>query len=167
MHGEEPQDAERASLHEYAGQPVGRGQIRSMQPPSHFAAQSLSRQDTFDTETQGSRDSAYIDPVDSCMDMETDLYEEPEPRRPQGLGHRHPQRQGSWEAEEPEPHRGQYRGHRQLRGSWEAEEPDRQNHNRPLRGRGKGRGRYCQDEEEALGRNHNNVEDWNRDPYIR
>ncbi|XP_072860310.1 voltage-dependent L-type calcium channel subunit beta-1 isoform X4 [Pogona vitticeps] len=167
VHGEEPLDAERTSLHEYAGQPVGRGQIRSMQPPSHFAAQSLSRQDTFDTEAQGSRDSAYIDPVDSCMDIETDPYEEPEPRCPQGLGRRHPQRQSSWEAEEPEPHRGQYRGHRHLQGSWEAEEPDQQNHNRPLRGRGKGRERYCQDEEEALGCNHNNMEDWGRDPYIR
>ncbi|KAJ7313541.1 hypothetical protein JRQ81_005009 [Phrynocephalus forsythii] len=167
VHGEEPHDAERTSLHEYAGQPVGRGQIRSGQPPSHLAAQSLSRQDTFDAETQGSRDSAYIDPGDSCMDIETDLYEEPEPRRSQGLGRRHPPRQGSWEAEEPEPHRSQYRGHRHLQGSWETEEPDRQNHNRPLRGRGKERERYYQDEEEALGRNHSNVEDWGRDPYIR
>nr|XP_060637076.1 voltage-dependent L-type calcium channel subunit beta-1 isoform X3 [Anolis sagrei ordinatus] len=168
VHGEEAHDPEHAGLHEYAGQPDVRGQIRSMQPPSHFAARSLSRQDTFDTETQGSRDSAYIDPADSCMDIETDPYEEPEPRCPQqGVGHRHPQRQGSWEAEEPDSHRTQYRGHRHPQSSWEAEEPDRQNHNRPLRGRGKGRARYCQDEEEALGRNHNDMEDWGRDAYIR
>ncbi|XP_062994219.1 voltage-dependent L-type calcium channel subunit beta-1-like [Elgaria multicarinata webbii] len=169
VHGEEPHDAEHAGLHDYAGQPAGRGHIRSLQPPSHFAARGLSRQDTFDAEMQGSRDSAYTDPVDSCMDMETDPYEEPEPRRPQCLGHRHPQCQGSWEAEEPEPHRTQGRAHRrpQSQGSWEAEEPDRQNHNRPLRGRGKGRERYCQNDEEALGHNHNDVEAWGHDAYIR
>ncbi|XP_042331273.1 voltage-dependent L-type calcium channel subunit beta-1 isoform X4 [Sceloporus undulatus] len=166
VHGEESHDPEHASLHEYTGQPDVRGQIRSMQPSSHFAARGLSRQDTFDTETQGSRDSAYIDPVDSCMDIETDPYEEPEPRRPQ-QGRRHPQRQGSWEAEEPEPHRTQYRGHRHPQSSWEAEEPDRQNHNRLLQGRSKGRERYCQNEEEALSRNHNDMEDWGQDAYIR
>ncbi|KAH0626900.1 hypothetical protein JD844_002193 [Phrynosoma platyrhinos] len=166
VHGEEPHDPEHASLHEYTGQPDVRGQIRSMQPSSHFAARGLSRQDTFDTETQGSRDSAYIDPVDSCMDIETDPYDELEPRRPH-QGRRHPQHQGSWEAEEPEPHHTQYRGHRHPQSSWEAEEPDRQNHNRPLHGRSKGRERYCQNEEEALGRNHNDVEDWGQDAYIR
>ncbi|KAJ6660679.1 hypothetical protein lerEdw1_017676 [Lerista edwardsae] len=145
VHGEEPHDTEHASLHDYAGQPAGRGQIRPMQPPSHLTARGLSRQDTFDSETQGSRDSAYTEPGDSCMDIETDPYEESEPRGPHGLGHRRHQRQGSWDAEEP----------------------DRQNHNRPLHGRGKGRERYCQNEEEALGRNHNDVEDWGRDAYIR
>ncbi|XP_053119235.1 voltage-dependent L-type calcium channel subunit beta-1 isoform X6 [Hemicordylus capensis] len=145
VHGEEPHDSEHASLHEYAGQPTGRGQVRPIQPPSHLAARGLSRQDTFDSETQGSRDSTYTEPGDSCMDIETDPYEEPEPRGLHGLGHRRHQRQGSWDAEEP----------------------DRQNHNRPLRGRGKGRERYCQNEEEALGRNHNEVEDWGRDAYIR
>lgn len=145
VHGEEPHDTEHASLHDYAGQPAGRGQIRPMQHPSHLAARGLSRQDTFDVETQGSRDSAYTEPGDSCMDIETDPYEEPEPRGPHGLSHHHHQRQSSWDAEEP----------------------DRQNHNRPLHGRGKGHERYCQNEEEALGRNHNDVEDWGRDAYIR
>uniref|UniRef100_A0A670YLI8 Uncharacterized protein n=1 Tax=Pseudonaja textilis TaxID=8673 RepID=A0A670YLI8_PSETE len=147
-------------------QPMGHGQIRSMVPPSHLGARGLSRQDTFDSEMPGSRDSAYTDPTDSCMDIETDPYEEPEPPF---LSHR----QGAWEAEEPEPHHFQGHGHRppQCQGSLEAEEPDRQNHNRSLRGRGKGRERYCQEEEEeemeALGHNQNNVEDWGRDAYIR
>ncbi|XP_033026511.1 voltage-dependent L-type calcium channel subunit beta-1 isoform X6 [Lacerta agilis] len=167
VHGEEPLDPEHTSLHDYAGQPAGHGQIRAAPPPSHFAARGLSRQDTFDSETQGSRDSAYTDPADSCMDIETDPYEEPEPRRAHCLGHRRPQ--GSWEAEEPEQHRGHFRGHRhpQRQGSWEAEEPDRQNHNRSLRGHGKGREHYCPSEEEGLRRNHNDVEDWARDAYIR
>lgn len=146
MHGEEPHDAEHASLHDYAGQPAGHGQIRPVQPPSHLAARGLSRQDTFDAETQGSRDSSYTEPGDSCMDIETDPYEESEPRGPRSLGHQR---------------------HHQRQGSWDAEEPDRQNHNRPLHGRGKGHERYCQNEEEALGHNRNNVEDWGRDVYIR
>ncbi|XP_053215852.1 voltage-dependent L-type calcium channel subunit beta-1 isoform X3 [Podarcis raffonei] len=168
VHGEEPLDPEHTSLHDYAGQLAGHGQIRAAPPPSHFAARGLSRQDTFDSETQGSRDSAYTDPADSCMDIETDPYEEPEPRRTHCLGHR--RLQGSWEPEEPEQQRGHLRGHRhpQRQGSWEAEEPDRQNHNRSLRGHGKGRERYCQsEEEEGLRRNHNDVEDWARDAYIR
>nr|XP_034990764.1 voltage-dependent L-type calcium channel subunit beta-1 isoform X5 [Zootoca vivipara] len=168
VHGEEPLDPEHTSLHDYAGQPAGHGQIRAAPPPSHFATRGLSRQDTFDSETQGSRDSAYTDPADSCMDIETDPYEEPEPRHAHCLGLRRPQ--GSWEPEEPEQHRGHFRGHRhpQHQSSWEAEEPDRQNHNRSLRGHGKGRERYCQsEEEEGLRRNHNDVEDWARDAYIR
>ncbi|CAI5790360.1 voltage-dependent L-type calcium channel subunit beta-1 isoform X6 [Podarcis lilfordi] len=168
VHGEEPLDPEHTSLHDYAGQLAGHGQIRAAPPPSHFAARGLSRQDTFDSETQGSRDSAYTDPADSCMDIETDPYEEPEPRRAHCLGHR--RLQGSWEPEEPEQQRGHLRGHRhpQRQGSWEAEEPDRQNHNRSLRGHSKGRERYCQsEEEEGLRRNHNDVEDWARDAYIR
>ncbi|XP_034271769.2 voltage-dependent L-type calcium channel subunit beta-1 isoform X4 [Pantherophis guttatus] len=166
VHGEEPHDPEHPGLQTYTGQPVGHGQIRSMVPPSHLAARGLSRQDTFDSEMPGSRDSAYTDPTDSCMDIETDPYEEPEPPC---LSHRH----GAWEAEEREPHHFQGRGHRplQCQGSLEAEEPDRQNHNRSLRGRGKGRERYCQEEEEeeveALGHNQNNMEDWGRDAYIR
>uniref|UniRef100_A0A8D2L9T7 Uncharacterized protein n=1 Tax=Varanus komodoensis TaxID=61221 RepID=A0A8D2L9T7_VARKO len=110
-------------------------QICSLQPPSHFAARGLSRQDTFDSEMQGGRDSAYTDP-----------------------------------AEEPVLHRAQCRGHRhsrpQSQGSWEGEEPDRPN-NRPLRGRAKGREQYGPNEEEALGHNHNDMEDWGRDAYIR
>ncbi|XP_039214936.1 voltage-dependent L-type calcium channel subunit beta-1 isoform X4 [Crotalus tigris] len=164
VHGEEPHDPEHPGLHSYTGQPVGHGQIRSMVPPSHLAARGLPRQDTFDSEMLGSRDSAYTDPADSCMDIETDPYEELDPPC---LSHR----QGAWQAEEPEPHHFQGHGHRplQCQGSSEAEEPDRQNHNRSLRGQGKGREHYCQEEEEveALGHNHNNVEDWGRDVYIR
>ncbi|XP_053870638.1 voltage-dependent L-type calcium channel subunit beta-1 isoform X5 [Malaclemys terrapin pileata] len=109
-------------------------------------------QDTFDSETQGSRDSAYTEPGDSCMDMETDPYEEPEPRGgtpgayPRGLGRHHLH---------------------QRQGSWDEAEPDHQNHNRQLRGRSKGRDRYCPNEEEAMSRNKNDLEGWGRDVYIR
>lgn len=148
MHGEEPHNTEHSGLHNYSGQPVGRGQIRPAQHPSHLAARGLSRQDTFDSEMQGSRDSAYPELGDSCTDIKTHPYEEPEPRGPRGPSRHHHQRQSSWDAEEP----------------------DRQNHNRPLRGRGKGRDRYCQneeeEEEETTGCNQNDVEDWGQDAYI-
>ncbi|XP_077169258.1 voltage-dependent L-type calcium channel subunit beta-1 isoform X2 [Paroedura picta] len=146
VHGEEPHKARHSGLHNYSGPPVGRGQIRPAQHPSHLAARGLSRQDTFDAEMQGSRDPASTEPGDPCMDIKADPYEETEPRGP---------------ARRP-PH--------QRQSSWDAEEPDRQNHNRPLRVRGKGRERYCheeeEEEEETAGRNQNDGEDWGRDAYI-
>uniref|UniRef100_A0A674JMC4 Calcium voltage-gated channel auxiliary subunit beta 1 n=1 Tax=Terrapene triunguis TaxID=2587831 RepID=A0A674JMC4_9SAUR len=143
---------ERASLHDYPGELVNRGQGRPGQQHARLANRGLSRQDTFDSETQGSRDSAYTEPGDSCMDMETDPYEEPEPRGgtpgayPRGLGRHHLH---------------------QRQGSWDEAEPDHQNHNRQLRGRSKGRDRYCPNEEEAMSRNKNDLEGWGRDVYIR
>ncbi|XP_034611896.1 voltage-dependent L-type calcium channel subunit beta-1 isoform X4 [Trachemys scripta elegans] len=152
VHGEQTREGERASLHDYPGELVNRGQGRPGQQHARLANRGLSRQDTFDSETQGSRDSAYTEPGDSCMDMETDPYEEPEPRGgtpgayPRGLGRHHLH---------------------QRQGSWDEAEPDHQNHNRQLRGRSKGRDRYCPNEEEAMSRNKNDLEGWGRDVYIR
>uniref|UniRef100_A0A7M4E2A1 Voltage-dependent L-type calcium channel subunit beta-1 n=1 Tax=Crocodylus porosus TaxID=8502 RepID=A0A7M4E2A1_CROPO len=140
VHGEQTREGERASLHDYPGEPATHGQGRPGQPHARLVNRGLSRQDTFDSETQGSRDSAYTEPGDSCMDMETDPYEEPEaePRSTPGAYHR---------------------------GSWDEDEPDRENHNRQPRG--KGRDHYCQNEEEAMGMNKNDMEAWGRDVYIR
>ncbi|XP_030397201.1 LOW QUALITY PROTEIN: voltage-dependent L-type calcium channel subunit beta-1 [Gopherus evgoodei] len=152
VHGEQTREGERASLHDYSGELVNRGQGRPGQQHARLANRGLSRQDTFDSETQGSRDSAYTELGDSCMDMETDPYEEPEPRGgtpgayPRGLGRHHLH---------------------QRQGSWDEAEPDHQNHNRQLRGRSKGRDRYCPNEEEAMSRNKNDLEGWGRDVYIR
>uniref|UniRef100_H3DAD9 Voltage-dependent L-type calcium channel subunit beta-1 n=1 Tax=Tetraodon nigroviridis TaxID=99883 RepID=H3DAD9_TETNG len=113
----------------------------------------LSRQDTFDSETQGSRDSAYTEAGDSCMDIETDPYEEPEPYRHLAQHHG---RQASWEDE--------------------GAEPDQENLNHPpmpsqpqAHGRAKLRERYCQDPVDMganMSRN-KNQDDWGRDVYIR
>uniref|UniRef100_H3CBG2 Voltage-dependent L-type calcium channel subunit beta-1 n=1 Tax=Tetraodon nigroviridis TaxID=99883 RepID=H3CBG2_TETNG len=115
----------------------------------------LSRQDTFDSETQGSRDSAYTEAGDSCMDIETDPYEEPEPYRGLHLAQHHG-RQASWEDE--------------------GAEPDQENLNHPpmpsqpqAHGRAKLRERYCQDPVDMganMSRN-KNQDDWGRDVYIR
>uniref|UniRef100_A0A3B3ZVB3 Voltage-dependent L-type calcium channel subunit beta-1 n=1 Tax=Periophthalmus magnuspinnatus TaxID=409849 RepID=A0A3B3ZVB3_9GOBI len=127
-----------------------RGQLRG------GSSRGLSRQDTFDSETQGSRDSAYTEAGDSCMDIETDPYEEPEPYRGGGGGSRLHLQQG-------------------RRASWEDEgaEPDQENQNHPPQppphhhhpGHPKLRERYCQ---EDTGRNKNQGQDWGRDHvYIR
>uniref|UniRef100_A0AAR2KN20 Voltage-dependent L-type calcium channel subunit beta-1 n=1 Tax=Pygocentrus nattereri TaxID=42514 RepID=A0AAR2KN20_PYGNA len=116
----------------------------------HAGGRGLSRQDTFDSETQGSRDSAYTD------DMETDPYEEPDSCRGRLNPAHHAPRQASWEDE--------------------GAEPDQENlniappmTNQHQRGRGKLRERYCQDAEvgeSTVGRNQNQ-EEWSRDVYIR
>ncbi|XP_061604893.1 voltage-dependent L-type calcium channel subunit beta-1 isoform X2 [Phyllopteryx taeniolatus] len=134
--------------------------------PRGGSGRGLSRQDTFDSETQGSRDSAYTEAGDSCMDIETDPYEEPEPYRGGGgggggsrlhLAHHHG-RQASWEDE--------------------GAEPDQENLNQPPapsqggqqhHGRAKLRERYCQEPLDTganKGRN-KNQDDWGRDVYIR
>ncbi|XP_054137417.1 voltage-dependent L-type calcium channel subunit beta-1 [Melozone crissalis] len=70
----------------------GRGQGRVPPPPSRPGPRSLARQDTFDTEAPGSRDS---EPGDSCcMDIEMDPVEEEPPGTP-GAGPQPPP--GSWD----------------------------------------------------------------------
>ncbi|XP_054596227.1 voltage-dependent L-type calcium channel subunit beta-1 isoform X2 [Nothobranchius furzeri] len=130
-----------------------RGQLRG------GSGRGLSRQDTFDSETQGSRDSAYTEAGDSCMDIETDPYEEPEPYRGSGGSRlhlaQHHGRQASWEDE--------------------GAEPDQENLNHPStpsqmqpHGRAKLRERYCQDPVDTgshVSRN-KNQDDWAKDVYI-
>ncbi|XP_033944595.1 voltage-dependent L-type calcium channel subunit beta-1 isoform X2 [Pseudochaenichthys georgianus] len=131
-----------------------RGQLRG------GSGRGLSRQDTFDSETQGSRDSAYTEAGDSCMDIETDPYEEPEPYRGGGGSRlhlaQHHGRQASWEDE--------------------GAEPDQENLNHPPmpsqtqpHGRAKLRERYCQEPvDTGANMSHNkNQDDWGRDVYIR
>lgn len=131
-----------------------RGQLRG------GSGRGLSRQDTFDSETQGSRDSAYTEAGDSCMDIETDPYEEPDPYRGGGGSRlhlaQHHGRQASWEDE--------------------GAEPDQENLNHPPmpsqvqpHGRAKLRERYCQDPVDTgsnMSRN-KNQDDWGKDVYIR
>lgn len=151
MHGEQKREGpERGSLQDYQSDLGGKQPLRSSRSQLQTGGRGLSRQDTFDSETQGSRDSAYTD------DMETDPYEEPDPCRYRLNPAHHAPRQASWEDE--------------------GAEPDQENLNvvpppssQQQRGRGKLRERYCQDAEgggATTGRNHNQ-EEWSRDVYIR
>ncbi|KAF5903270.1 voltage-dependent L-type calcium channel subunit beta-1 isoform X2, partial [Clarias magur] len=106
----------------------GKQPLRTSRSQLQAGGRGLSRQDTFDSETQGSRDSAYTD------DMETDPYEEPESCRSRLNPVQHAPRQASWEDE--------------------GAEPDQENlnlappmTNQHHRGRGHLRERYCQDVE--------------------
>ncbi|XP_077474847.1 voltage-dependent L-type calcium channel subunit beta-1 isoform X2 [Stigmatopora argus] len=138
--------------------------------PRGGGGRGLSRQDTFDSETQGSRDSAYTEAGDSCMDIETDPYEEPEPYRG-GVGGG-----GGGGGGGSRLHSAQHHG---RQASWEDEgaEPDQENLNQPPapaqggrhHGRAKLRERHCQEPLDTgadKGRN-KNQDDWGRDVYIR
>ncbi|XP_067269812.1 voltage-dependent L-type calcium channel subunit beta-1 isoform X2 [Pseudorasbora parva] len=152
VHGEQKREGpERGSLQDYQSDLGGKQPLRSSRSQLQTGGRGLSRQDTFDSETQGSRDSAYTD------DMETDPYEEPDPCRSYRLNPaHHAPRQASWEDE--------------------GAEPDQENlnmvpppANQHQRGRGKLRERYCQEAEgggSTTGRNHSQ-EEWSRDVYIR
>ncbi|XP_059410335.1 voltage-dependent L-type calcium channel subunit beta-1-like isoform X2 [Carassius carassius] len=152
VHGEQKREGpERGRLQDYQSDLGGKQPLRSSRSQLLTSGRGLSRQDTFDSETQGSRDSAYTD------DMETDPYEEPDPCRSYRLNPaHHAPRQASWEDE--------------------GAEPDQENlnmvpppANQLQRGRGKLRERYSQDAEgggATTGRNHNQ-EEWSRDVYIR
>ncbi|KAK6473119.1 voltage-dependent L-type calcium channel subunit beta-1-like isoform X6 [Huso huso] len=175
VHGEQPRlrDAplsDRAGLREYQPDPGKQQQpylcaVRT----GRGGGRGLSRQDTFDSETQGSRDSAYTEAGDFCMDIETDPYEDPEPYG--GTPYRIAQQ------------RHLHLGQQQRQASWEDEgaEPDQENLNRAhlhsqqgrvkTRERQRERERYCQNlelQEPMMGRNRNEgVEEWGRDVYIR
>ncbi|KAI5944630.1 voltage-dependent L-type calcium channel subunit beta-1 isoform X1 [Manis javanica] len=138
---------EHASVHEYPGE-LGQppGLYPSSHPPGRVGTlRALSRQDTFDADTPGNRNSAYTELGDSCVDMETDPSEGPGLGDPAG-GSTPPARQGSWEDEEED---------------YEEELTDNRN-------RGRNKARYCAEGGgPALGRNKNELEGWGRGVYIR
>ncbi|KAF3816859.1 hypothetical protein GH733_014207 [Mirounga leonina] len=138
---------EHASVHEYPGE---LGQPPGLYPSSHppgraGTLRALSRQDTFDADTPGNRNSAYTELGDSCVDMETDPSEGPGFGDPAG-GSTPSARQGSWEDEEED---------------YEEELTDNRN-------RGRNKARYCAEGGgPVLGRNKNELEGWGRGVYIR
>ncbi|XP_048470721.1 voltage-dependent L-type calcium channel subunit beta-1 isoform X2 [Rhincodon typus] len=160
VHGEQSIDCSAPDLHDYRNdstkQPYHRLSSSTPQYSHHPRAmpRGLSRQDTFDLGTQGSRDSAYTEPGDSCVEM--DPYDDPElSEEPRSTGARwcsisrqQVRRQESWEEEEEE------------------EEEERDNLNRQQRNRLKARERYRQNNEEVLSRKQSDMEEWNRDVYI-
>ncbi|XP_062894128.1 voltage-dependent L-type calcium channel subunit beta-1 isoform X2 [Mobula hypostoma] len=162
VHGEQAIDCsspDQTDLHDYqsdsAKQPYLRSASSTPQYTHHPRAVSraLSRQDTFDLEMQGSRDSAYTEPGDSCM--ETDPYDDPEHSEdPQGapwrgVSRHQVQHQESWDEEEEE-----------------EEEMDNGNYSRQQRSRLRARDHYRLKDEEVLNRKQGDLEEWDRDVYI-
>ncbi|XP_040104011.1 voltage-dependent L-type calcium channel subunit beta-2 isoform X6 [Oryx dammah] len=135
-------------------EPVKKGQHRSStQHHNHRSGTSrgLSRQETLDSETQESRDSAYVEPKEEYSHEHADHYA---PHR----DHNHRE----------EPHGGGEHRHRETRHR--SRDPDReQDHNEcnKQRSRHKSKDRYCDKDGEAVSRRRNEAADWNRDVYIR
>ncbi|XP_035254143.1 voltage-dependent L-type calcium channel subunit beta-1-like isoform X5 [Anguilla anguilla] len=154
VHGEPKQDGRLLERGGFHGD-VGDGRRRPQQQPQQqrvysrpasratpLGGRGLSRQDTFDSETQGSRDSAYTEAGDSCVDAETDPYEEPPPF-----------------------HRGGNSRFHSRRASWEDQgaEPDQENLDlEEQHARSNQRERYCQEPADY----NKSQEDWGRGVFI-
>ncbi|KAI5936146.1 voltage-dependent L-type calcium channel subunit beta-2 isoform X1 [Manis javanica] len=133
-------------------EPVRKAQHRSSSSAQHHNHRSgtnrvLSRQETFDSETQESRDSAYVEPKeDSPHDHYTPHHD-----------HSH----------RDEPHGSSEHRHRESRHRSRDldREQDHNESNRP-RSRHKSKDHYC-DKDEGISKKRNEAGEWNRDVYIR
>ncbi|XP_067560639.1 voltage-dependent L-type calcium channel subunit beta-2 isoform X4 [Pseudorca crassidens] len=115
------------------------------------ASRGLSRQETLDSETQESRDSAYAEPKEDYSHEHAD--------------HCAPHRDHS---HREEPHGGGERRHRESRHR--SRDPDReQDHNEGDKqwSRHKSKDRCCDREGEGVSRRRHEAGDWNREVYIR
>ncbi|XP_026977790.1 voltage-dependent L-type calcium channel subunit beta-2 [Sagmatias obliquidens] len=127
--------------------------VKKPQHHSHRsgASRGLSRQETLDSETQESRDSAYAEPKEDYSHEHAD--------------HCAPHRDHS---HREEPHGGGERRHRESRHR--SRDPDReQDHNEDDKqwSRHKSKDRCCDREGEGVSRRRHEAGDWNREVYIR
>ncbi|XP_036737053.2 voltage-dependent L-type calcium channel subunit beta-2 isoform X11 [Manis pentadactyla] len=132
-------------------EPVRKAQHRSSSSAQHHNHRSgtnrvLSRQETFDSETRESRDSAYVEPKE---DSPHDHY---------APHHDHSHRD--------EPHGSSEHRHRESRHRSRDldREQDHNESNRP-RSRHKSKDHYC-DKDEGISKKRNEAGEWNRDVYI-
>uniref|UniRef100_F6SWH6 Voltage-dependent L-type calcium channel subunit beta-2 n=1 Tax=Macaca mulatta TaxID=9544 RepID=F6SWH6_MACMU len=137
-------------------EPVKKSQHRSSSSAPHHnhrggTSRGLSRQETFDSETQESRDSAYIEPKEDYSHDHVDHY----------ASHR------------DHNHRDETHGssdHRHRESRHRSRDVDReQDHNEcnKQRSRHKSKDRYCEKDGEVISKKRNEAGEWNRDVYIR
>nr|XP_010339504.1 voltage-dependent L-type calcium channel subunit beta-2 isoform X6 [Saimiri boliviensis boliviensis] len=137
-------------------EPVKKSQHRSSSSAPHHnhrsgTSRGLSRQETFDSETQESRDSAYVEPKEDYSHDHMDHY----------ASHR------------DHNHRDETHGssdHRHRESRHRCRDADReQDHNEcnKQRSRHKSKDRYCEKDGEVTSRKRNEAGEWNRDVYIR
>ncbi|KAM5234900.1 voltage-dependent L-type calcium channel subunit beta-2 isoform 6-T6 [Ctenodactylus gundi] len=136
-------------------EPVKKSQHRSSSAPHHNhrsgTNRGLSRQETFDSETQESRDSAYVEPKEDYSHDHVDHYASHRDHNHREEGH------GSSE-------------HRHRESRHRSRDTDReQEHNEcnKQRSRHKSKDRYCDKDGEVIARRRNEAGEWNRDVYIR
>ncbi|XP_046278971.1 voltage-dependent L-type calcium channel subunit beta-2 isoform X2 [Marmota monax] len=137
-------------------EPVKKSQHRSSSSATHHnhrsgTSRGLSRQETFDSETQESRDSAYVEPKEDYSHEHVDHYA---PHRDHN-------------------HRDEIHGssdHRHRESRHRSRDTDReQDHNEcnKQRSRHKSKDRYCDKDGEVISKKRNDAGEWNRDVYIR
>uniref|UniRef100_A0A2I3GQM2 Voltage-dependent L-type calcium channel subunit beta-2 n=1 Tax=Nomascus leucogenys TaxID=61853 RepID=A0A2I3GQM2_NOMLE len=137
-------------------EPVKKSQHRSSSSAPHHnhrsgTSRGLSRQETFDSETQESRDSAYVEPKEDYSHDHVDHY----------ASHR------------DHNHRDETHGssdHRHRESRHRSRDVDReQDHNEcnKQRSRHKSKDRYCEKDGEVISKKRNEAGEWNRDVYIR
>ncbi|EDL08067.1 voltage-dependent L-type calcium channel subunit beta-2 isoform X1 [Mus musculus] len=136
-------------------EPVKKSQHRSSsathQNHRSGTGRGLSRQETFDSETQESRDSAYVEPKEDYSHEHVDRY----------VPHReHNHREETHSSN----------GHRHRESRHRSRDMGRdQDHNECIkqRSRHKSKDRYCDKEGEVISKRRNEAGEWNRDVYIR
>ncbi|XP_075068024.1 voltage-dependent L-type calcium channel subunit beta-2 isoform X2 [Mixophyes fleayi] len=135
-------------------EPTRKSQHRSSSSAQHHnhrsgVSRGLSRQETFDNETQDNRDSVYLEPKD---DYSPEHVDPPESHR----DHNH----------RDESHAGSEHRHKEPRHRTNDQdrEQDHNECNKP-RSRHKSRERYCEKDAEVSRKRNDN--EWNRDVYIR
>ncbi|XP_012604105.1 voltage-dependent L-type calcium channel subunit beta-2 isoform X1 [Microcebus murinus] len=137
-------------------EPVKKAQHRSSSSAPHHnhrsgTSRGLSRQETFDSETQESRDSAYVEPKEDYSHEHVDHY----------ASHR------------DHNHRDETHGssdHRHREPRHRSRDVDReQDHNEcnKQRSRHKSKDRYCDKDGEVISKKRNEAGEWNRDVYVR
>ncbi|KAJ7408299.1 calcium voltage-gated channel auxiliary subunit beta 2 [Pitangus sulphuratus] len=135
-------------------EPIKKSQHRSSSSQHHnhrSGGRGLHRQETFDSETQDSRDSAYVEPKEDYSHEHGDHYD----------SHR------------DHNHRDESHGssdHRHRESRHRSKERDReQDHNEcnKQRSRHKSRDQYCDKDGEVISKKRNDAGEWNRDVYIR
>ncbi|XP_016068763.1 PREDICTED: voltage-dependent L-type calcium channel subunit beta-2 isoform X2 [Miniopterus natalensis] len=137
-------------------EPVKKSQHRVSSSAQHHNHRSgtnrgLSRQETFDSETQESRDSAYVEPKEDYTHEHVDHYA---PYR----DHNHRE----------EPHGSSEHRHRESRHrSRDLDREQDHNESNKQRSRHKSKDRYCDKDGEGISKKRNEAGEWNRDVYIR
>ncbi|XP_043546336.1 voltage-dependent L-type calcium channel subunit beta-2-like isoform X7 [Chiloscyllium plagiosum] len=133
---------------------VKKSQHRSSSSAKHHnhrstASRGLERQETFDSDTKGSRDSVYIEPKDDYTDSAGDHY---------SSHHNH--------TEEPQGD-GTHRHKESRHRSRERDREQDHNERNKQRSRHKSKDRYCDKDGDVASKKRNDVNEWSQDVYIR
>ncbi|XP_078394520.1 voltage-dependent L-type calcium channel subunit beta-2-like isoform X2 [Cetorhinus maximus] len=137
-------------------EPVKKSQHRTSSSAKHHnhrstASRGLERQETFDSDTKGSRDSVYIEPKDDYTDSP---------------GHHYSSHQVHNHTEESQGD-GTHRHRESRHRSRERDREQDHNERNKQRSRHKSKDQYCEKDGDVASKKRNDVGEWNQDVYIR